>query len=181
MRTSRFFVVSAASATLICAVLVVAEAGQRNRISPHENVTGAVDGATITITYGRPSMRGRTIFGALVPYDRVWCPGADEATTLESSRPLQIGTLRVPPGPHTIWMLPTAGAWTFIVSKEPSGFHTRYNERADLGRVPLSKRTLDAAVEQLTFTIEQKAGGSGGTIAMRWERTYVSVPFAVVE
>jgi hypothetical protein len=174
------FAAAAASTALICAALTVAEAGQRNRISPHENVSGTVDGATITITYGRPSMRGRTIFGALVPYDRVWCPGADEATTLDSSRPLQIGTLRVPPGPHTIWMLPTAAAWTLVVSKEPSGFHTRYNECADLGRVPLSKRSLDEAVEQLTFAIDPKAGGSGGTIAMRWERTEVSTPFTIV-
>jgi hypothetical protein len=176
LRTSRII---ATSAALLCAALIVAEAGQRNRISPHENVSGTVDGATITITYGRPSMRSRPIFGALVPYDRVWCPGADEATTLDSNRPLQIGTLRVPPGPHTIWMFPTADAWTLVVSKEPSGFHTRDNERADLGRVPLSKRSLDQPVEQLTFAIDPKAGGSGGTISMRWERTEVSAPFAV--
>src|SRR5206468_275002 len=52
------------------------------RISPHEHTSAVVHGARITVTYGRPSMRGRKIFGALVPYGRVWCPGADEATTL---------------------------------------------------------------------------------------------------
>lgn len=153
-------------------------AGQEKRISPHESVTGTVDGARLTITYGRPSMRGRAIFGALVPYDRVWCPGADEATTLEGTTPMRFGSIVVPPGPHTIWMLPTSGAWSLVISKEPSGFHTRYNPRADLGRVAMGKRSLDAPVEQLTFSIDNNPAG-GGVIVMSWEKTAVSAPFVV--
>jgi hypothetical protein len=155
-------------------------ASQQNRVSPHENVSGAVDGANLTVTYGRPSTRGRTIFGALVPYGRVWCPGADEATTLDSSKPVRFGSLAVPAGPHTIWMLPTADTWTLVISKEPSGFHTRYNARADLGRVALNKRLLDAPVEQLTFSIESNPTGPGGVITMRWEKTGVSAAFVVI-
>lgn len=160
----------------------LAPARQRGlRVSPHESVNATIDGAEIVITYGRPSMRGRTIFGALVPYGRVWCPGADEATTLDSTRTLQLGALTVPPGPHTIWMLPTAEAWTLVVSKEPSGFHTRYNESADLGRVALRKRVLPATIEQLTFTIEKNPPAAGGAIKMTWETTEVSVSFTVVQ
>src|SRR5689334_23432797 len=143
------------------------------RVSPHESVTGRIDSATVTITYGRPSTRGRTIFGTLVPYDRVWCPGADEATTIESTQPLRIGTVQVPTGPHTIWMLPTREAWTLIISKQRSGFHTYYPVDQDLGRVTLKKRELDAPVEQLTFAVTPAAGG-GGELAMSWERTEVS-------
>ena len=160
-------------------------AGQRGaRVSPHESVSASIDGADLTITYGRPSMRGRTIFGALVPYERVWCPGADEATTLDSTRALQIGTLAVPPGPHTIWMLPTASVWTLVVSKEPSGFHTRYNGAADLGRVALRKQALTeppSGVETLTFAIEKNPSGAGGVIKMTWETTEVSALFTVVQ
>ena len=162
----------------LAALLFAFAPGQQTRASPHESVRGRIGDAALTITYGRPSMRGRTVFGALVPYDRVWCPGADEATTLESDRPLQLGDLRVPPGPHTIWVLPTSGAWTLIISKEPSGFHTRYNASADLGRVPMTKEPLQAAVEQLTFAIDD-AGGRAGRIAMTWETTKVSVPVRV--
>jgi hypothetical protein len=151
---------------------------QRARVSPHESVSGSVDGATITIVYGRPSMRGRTIFGMVVPYDRIWCPGADEATTLESTLPLRIGNLQVPTGPHTIWMLPTREAWTLIISKQRSGFHTYYPADQDLGRVTLKKRDLEAPVEQLTFTVTPAADGNG-ELAMGWERTEVSVPFSV--
>jgi hypothetical protein len=167
---------------MVMLVLGVVLTGQRGpRVSPHESVKATIDGVDITITYGRPSMRGRTIFGALVPYGRVWCPGADEATTLDSARDLRFGALTVPAGPHTIWMLPTADAWTLVVSKEPSGFHTRYNESADLGRLELRKRTLPAAIEQLTFAIEKHPSAPGGVIKMMWETTEVSASFTVVE
>jgi hypothetical protein len=153
-------------------VLSVPGAAQ-SRISPHEQTSGVIDGARITVTYGRPSMRGRTIFGALVPFDRVWCPGADEATVLDSDKPIKLDTLQVPAGPHTIWILPTANQWTLIVSKEPSGFHTQYHPEADLGRVTLRKDSINPPVEKLTFAISPNRSGPGGSLAMQWERTHV--------
>ena len=153
--------------------------GGRSRLSPHESVEGDVDGAHITVVYGRPSMRGRKIFGSLVPYNQVWCPGADEATTFESTRDVMFGSLAVPAGPHTIWIRPTRDAWTLIVSREPSGFHTFHNTSADLGEVELQQRALPSAVEQLTFAIEQAS--RGGTLSMAWETTEVSAPFRVVQ
>jgi Protein of unknown function (DUF2911) len=168
------------SACLVFAIALAARIeAQRPRASPHESVTGTIDGATLTVTYGRPYMRGRTIFGGLVPYGRVWCPGADEATVLDSTKPLRIVSLDVPAGPHTIWMLPTADQWTLVVSKEPSGFHTRYNESADLGRIDLRKRALPAPVEQLTFAIDKNPDAPGGVLKMMWETTEVSAPFLV--
>ena len=174
---------------LVAAVAIVAAsvafvAGARasaQRASPHESVSESVGRATISVTYGRPYMRGRAIFGALVPYGRVWCPGDDEATVLQSDRDLQFGTLTVPAGPHTIWMLPTEDAWTLIVSKQPSGFHTRYPATSDLGRIDLQKHTLPSPIEQLTFVIRETAGGAGGTLTMRWATTEVSAPFTVVQ
>ena len=160
---------------------VVHASQARPPASPHESVTGTVDGSEITITYGRPSMRGRTIFGRLVPWDRVWCPGADAATTLNSAKPLRVGQLDVPPGPHTIWMLPTPTAWTLMISREPSGFHTNYNPSADLGSVDLIKTAVSMPVEQLTFSIVKSPTGAGGSIAMTWETTEVSAPFTVVQ
>ena len=173
-------VVAAGAASLI-GLGVRGTPAVQGRISPHESTSADVAGAHLRIVYGRPSMRGRRIFGALVPFGRVWCPGADEATTIETSRPIRLGgTLDVPTGPHTVWMLPQPSRWTFIVSQEPEGFHTRYSPSLDLGRVPLRLRTLDAPVEQLTFTIARKPAG-GGTIAMKWEKTEVSVDFTVAK
>jgi hypothetical protein len=162
----------------LLAASTIAAPWQRPRISPHESVSAMVHGARIEIVYGRPSMRGRTIFGGLVPYGRVWCPGADEATTFASTRELRIGSVRVPAGPHTIWILPTPDRWTLIISHEPSGFHTQYHPDADLGRIELLKRELPVPVERLTFSIAENP--AGGTIAMAWERMEVSFAFQVV-
>src|ERR1700681_2615563 len=160
--------------TLVLGTLAVVHARQGRRASPHESISGTIDGTDITITYGRPSMRGRMIFGRLVAWDRVWCPGADEATTLESQRELRLDQLTVPAGPHTIWVLPARDAWSLIVSREPSGFHTNYNPSADLGSVAMIKRTLPAPGAQLTFAIVKNATGPGGMITMTWETTEVS-------
>src|SRR5262245_35406257 len=180
MRTTKLVLFGVLIVGALGVTLGVVHARQGRRVSPHESVSASVDGSDLTITYGRPSMRGRVIFGRLVPYGRVWCPGADEATTLDSTRPLRLGgELDVPAGPHTIWIRPTADAWTLIVSKEPSGFHTNYNAPADLGHLELTKKMLDAPVERLTFTVGKNPAGTGGIIAMQWETTEVSVPFTV--
>ena len=180
MRNVRIATLAAVGILIIVAAVVVVETRQaRQRASPHESVSATVDGSEMTIVYGRPYMRGRMIFGRLIPWDRVWCPGADEATTLDSTRPLRLGDLMVPAGPHTIWILPTPNAWTLVVSKESSGFHTNYNSSADLGRIEMLKRSVTDPVEQLTFAIAKNATGSGGAIAMTWETTEVSVPFTV--
>ncbi len=166
------------TAIALCATVVPRTNGQ-SRISPHEQTSGMIDGARITVTYGRPSMRGRTIFGALVPFDRVWCPGADEATVLDSDKPIQLETLKVPAGPHTIWVLPTANQWTLVASKESSGFHTQYHPEADLGRVTLRKSAIKPPVEQLTFEIAPNRSGPGGSLSMRWETTSVSTSLTI--
>jgi len=182
LRTSTLVARLAIAAAVACGASVAGQQPQpQNRVSPHETVSATIGDAEITITYGRPYRRGRAVFGALVPYDRVWCPGADEATTLDSTRPLLVGDLKVPPGPHTIWMVPAAERWTLVVSKEPSGFHTRYNASADLGRVPLDKRMLANAVEQLTFAIDRDRTSPTGAIRMMWEQTEVWFTTRVVE
>ena len=150
----------------------------RPRISPHESTSETVGGAKLTIVYGRPSMRGRTIYGSLIPYGVVWCPGADEATTLESTRPIRMGDFTIPRGPHTIWVIPTRDRWTLIVSEEESGFHTRYPYGSDLGRVEFTKRDLAQPIERLTFEIRPGPSNTG-TIAMLWEKTEASVAFTV--
>ena len=174
------------AAVITCLLLfglagTTATAAQRPRISPHERVSAVVESAAIAIDYGRPSMRGRAIMGRLVPYGDVWCPGADEATQLTTSKALRIGNLSLKPGSYTLWMLPAANDWTLVVSSAVDVFHTQYSSRYDLGRVAMARARIDEPVEQLTFSIEGNAPGAGGTIVMTWETTRVSVPFSVVQ
>jgi len=179
MRSVKLAVIGGLVLIVASALAVALHARQAGRASPHESVSETIDGSRITITYGRPYMRGRAIFGRLVPYGRVWCPGADEATTFDSARDVQMGDLKVPAGPHTIWVLPTADKWTLFVSKEPSGFHTNYNPSANLGSVEMTKRSIEGPIEQLTFAIVKNPSGPGGLVTMTWEATEVSVPFTV--
>jgi DUF2911 family protein len=150
----------------------------RSRLSPHETVTSVVEGAKITITYGRPSMRGRKIFGSLVPYGRVWMPGADEATIFQTSAPLQFGDFKLPAGSYSLYTLPSENRWTLIINKMTGQFHTYYPEQDDLAKIPMTIERLSAPVEQLTISALARSQG-GGALRLEWETTRLSAPFAV--
>ena len=124
-------------------------------------------------------MRGRKIFGNLVPFDRVWCPGADECTRLSTNRDLQFAGLKLKAGDYSLWMLPTETAWTLTFNSDGHAFHTRRDPRLDVGQIALQKQTLPAPVEQLTFAIGQDPAGPGGVLAMSWETTRVFAKFSV--
>src|SRR5688572_8772837 len=95
---------SVAIAAAVAISLSAAAAAQpKDRRSPHETVKGAIDGAQITIEYGRPYMKGRQVEGGLIPYDRVWRTGADEATTLTTDKAVKIGNVSVPAGKYTLY------------------------------------------------------------------------------
>jgi len=128
-----------------------------------------VDGVRLAVEYGRPSKRGRAIWGALVPFDRWWMPGADEASTLTTSAPLRLGNLLVPAGDYTIYTVPADNGFTLIVNRQTWQFHTVYDPGRDLGRVPMTRTMLAGEpVEQLTYAITPRAGG-GGTFAVIWD------------
>jgi hypothetical protein len=172
----------AAAFLFLAAVIVLGcRAGaQSRRASPHERTPAVtVDGSEMFIEYGRPYTRGRTIFGSLIRWDEVWCPGADEATYLSTGKSLRVGSLALPAGKYSLWIQPTEGVWTLIFNKDWDTFHTSYRSRSDLGKVPMQKETLTDNVEQLTFTIEPNTGAKGGRISMSWATTKASVPFTV--
>jgi hypothetical protein len=175
LRRTALFVAAIVAVITVSAIRTVTA----QRLSPHESVAATIDGANLSLSYGRPYMRGRAIFGSLVPYGRVWCPGADEATTLTTSRPLKIGDLALDAGSYTLWILPTANDWSLVVNRQTGIYHTDHSARFDIGSVPLAKRALDQPVEQLTFSIEPKPSTGGGSITMTWEATAVSADFTV--
>lgn len=172
---------SAAAIACVCAFGVVPRLhGQRpNPLSPHESSTVTVDGARITITYGRPSMRGRKIYGALVPYGRVWMPGADESTKFETSAPLQFGDFKLPAGAYTLYTLPAERNWTLIINKRTGQFHTVYPEAQDLAKLPMTVEHLAEPVERLTIEAVTRPAG-GGALQLDWENTRAFVLFVVI-
>ena len=162
-------------AGVMVGVAAFVPAQAQGRKSPHETVKATVDGAAITIEYGRPSMRGRKIFGELVPYGKVWRTGADEATTLTTDKDLTIGELAVPAGKYTLYTLPGEKDWKLIVNKQIGQWGTAYDEKQDLGRITLKKSASSSPVEQFTISIDRGASG-GGTLKLAWENTELTAP-----
>lgn len=146
----------------------------QERVSPHEKVTATIAGKKITIDYGRPSVKGRKIFGALVPFGEVWRTGADEATILTTEGDLMIGSLHVPAGSYSVFTLPTQKEWTLILNKQVKQWGAfKYDAKADFGRAPM-KVTHGGNTEKFTIEIEPK-GGSGAVLKMMWADTTASV------
>jgi hypothetical protein len=122
-------------------------------------------------------MKGRKIFGGLVPYGQVWRTGADEATTVATDKPLVLGNVTVPAGTYTLYTIPGEKEWTLIINKQTGQWGTQYSESQDLGRLPLKVSRLDSPAEQFTITVAPVAGG--GEIHFDWESTRATAPFTV--
>jgi hypothetical protein len=162
---------------------------QQKRVSPHETISSVIDGNRVTITYGRPYTKDpksgdmRTIWGKLVPYDKVWRTGADEATILITQKPITIGDADLPAGAYTLWTLPTENGAKLIINKQVGQWGVgpgSYDEKQDLARIDLKKDASDKSVDQFTMSVAKNPAG-GGLIKLAWENTEYSVPFVVVK
>jgi hypothetical protein len=165
-----------AAVAVPCAAQEVTEIHPGRGGSPHVRTVWTVDGVGITIEYGRPSVKGRKIFGGLEPFGKVWRTGADEATLFVIDRPLTFGTLKVPAGKYTLWTWLDEKQWKLIVNSQTGQWGTSYDEKQDLGRVDMKTERLPATVERLTISIED-APGPGGILRIEWEQTRASIAF----
>ncbi len=162
-------------------------AQQHSRLSPHDTVGTSIDGDRVTIVYGRPYTKDpksgemRKIWGGLVPYDKVWRTGADEATLLIIQKPIKAGDTTIPAGAYTLYTLPEEnGASKLIINKEIGQWGTDYDEKQDLARLDLKKGATEKPVDEFTIKVEKDPAG-GGVIKLAWENTEYSLPFTVVK
>lgn len=144
--------------------------------SPHVRTSWTVDGANITIEYGRPSLKGRPE-AQLMPPGQEWRTGADEATTLITDKALMIGPLHVPAGTYTLYTVPGPTEWQLVVSKKTGQWGVPYPKGEDFGRAPMTVTKAAAPVEQLTISIEDTP--QGGNLVIAWGTTKASASFMV--
>ena len=131
-------------------------------------------GKTIKTDYSSPRMKGRKIYGGLVPFGEVWRTGANEATTFVTSADVGVGGKTVPAGSYTIFTVPTADKWTLIINKTTGEWGIPYKyEGAELARVDMHVSKLPAPLEN--FTISYDKSPDGCTLRMDWETTRASV------
>ena len=149
-----------------CALALTLQAQQR--ASPPATVEASIEGHAFSISYSRPSAKGRDIWGALVPYGRVWRTGANEATTLVAEADLTIGGTHVPAGTYTLFSIPTADGGQLIINKQTGQWGTRYSEAQDFARVPMTRSANADPVEQFTIAVDEH-----GTLQLIWaDATY---------
>ena len=167
---------------VLIGALVYAQQDKSKRPSPPgtASVTFA-DGKTVTVDYSRPKINDpksgavRKIFGELVPYDKEWRTGANEATSFVTNADLMVGDLHVPAGKYTLYTIPGESEWTIIINKQTGQWGTQYDEKQDLGRTKVSSGKTASSVPQFTIALN-KSGDKKADMTLEWENTSVKVP-----
>lgn len=161
--------------TLFTFIVACASFAQGGRPSPAESATCDLgSGKTVKTDYSSPRMKGRKIFGELVPFGKVWRTGANEATTFVPSVDVEVGGKTVPAGKYTIFTVPEADKWTLIVNKKTGEWGIPYKYESDeLARIDMKVTKLSSPVED--FAISYEKSGNGCTMQIKWEQTEASV------
>lgn len=135
-----------------------------------------IGGTHLTIKYYAPAVRGRTIWGGLVPYGEVWVTGAHSATSLEFDKDVTINNTKVPAGKYAFFTIPGHKKWTLILNKNwEQHLADDYDAKDDIVRVGVTPETLTSVRERLKYSILDK-GNSEVSIDVSWEKVKVSLP-----
>jgi len=163
--------------TLFAVLFATAAFAQMGGGKPSPGASASCDlgaGKTIKTDYSSPRMKGRKIYGGLVPFGEVWRTGANEATTFVTSADVVVGGKTIPAGSYTLFTVPKADGWKLIVNKKTAEWGIPYKYESDeLARVDMKVSTLPSPVEN--FTIAYDRSGSGCKLRMDWETTRASV------
>lgn len=140
------------------------------RPSPAQTATGNIGKATVTVAYGSPSVKGRPIWGALVPYGQVWRAGANEATTFTTNQPLLVEGKTLPAGTYSLFIIPTEKQWTVIFNKTAKQWGAfKYDQQQDALRVTATPRKATIPQEQLAYQVTPQG------LVLRWENLELPV------
>ena len=168
------------SLILTFATFAAAQMDKSKRPSPPASAECKLpDGKTVKTDYSSPRMKGRKIYGGLVPFGQVWRAGANEATTLVTDTDLTVGGKDVPAGSYTIFAVPNPDSWTLIINKKTGEWGIPYKpeyEALELARVPMKVSSLPSPLED--FAISYEASGDTCTLQMDWDTTRASVELA---
>jgi|APTNR8051073442_1049403.scaffolds.fasta_scaffold02581_5 hypothetical protein len=145
-------------------------------ISTRDTVIATLGLQTVTINYWRPLARGRKIFGEIVPMNRFWRVGANNATEISFTQPVYFGDQKLEAGKYTLFAMPSDTQWLLMFNGKTGIWGTEYDASADVLRVPVKVESLPEHVEKLTLSVSPTADG-GGVLKMEWEKTRVFVDF----
>ncbi|QXV66598.1 DUF2911 domain-containing protein [Mucilaginibacter sp. 21P] len=159
------------TAMFVCAMLFATISFAQNKPmqSPRDSVSATINGSTITINYGSPSVKGRKVWGELVPYDKVWRTGANEATTFTTTKDITVEGKKLTAGTYALFAIPTASTWTIIFNKTAKQWGAfKYDESQDALRV-MVKPMPSAMNERLVYKMNKKG------FTLSWDKLSVPV------
>lgn len=147
------------------------------RPSPNAYVSQTVGVTEVTIRYSSPGVKGRKIWGELVPYGEVWRTGANENTTIKFSTPVKVEGHELPAGIYGLQTIPTEGDWTVIFSKDADEWGAfNYKQENDALRIQVKPESVANPLERMAFAFEDTTDTSS-KVVLRWEK--LRVPFTL--
>jgi hypothetical protein len=146
--------------------------------SPHVRSEWTIDGAHISIEYGRPFLKGRPE-SEMMPVGKEWRTGADVATIITTDKPLKFGAIGLAPGSYTINTVPGEKQWQLVLGKlsKPGQWGIPYQKELEIGRTPMTLGKTKTPVENVTISIDDTAAGA--TLRVEWGSVSVTAPFTV--
>ena len=165
--------------TVLCSSLAMAQL-QTPAPSPAASLTQVVGLTEVAIEYSRPAMRGRTIFGDLVPYGKVWRTGANARTKVTFSDDVKVGGTDLKAGTYAIFSIPQKDEWevVFYTEYQGGGAPAELDESKVAARVKAEIFPIEMDIQSFTITVDDITTNSA-VIGIMWEKTYVGVPFEV--
>ncbi len=149
------------------------------RPSPKSMVHKRIGLTDVTVNYGSPGVKGRTIFGGLVPYDKIWRAGANEATTIELSTDAKVGGKAIPAGIYSLFTIPTEGEWTVIINKVANQWGAyKYSKDEDVARFSVAQKESDHSHERMKFGFKNLTDNSANLV-LAWADLMVPIPIEV--
>lgn len=164
-----------ASVCMLMSAMVFAQGDKASRPSPPKTATGKVGEATVTINYSSPAVKGRKVFGELVPYGKVWRAGANEATIFETDKDLMIEGKKLPAGKYSLYAIPGESEWSFVFNSETGqwgikrGGDTSKDASKDVLTVTAKPGKSASMNERLVYDV------TGKGFVLRWDNTEVPV------
>ena len=149
----------------------MAVAQEKKPASPAATATGTINGSVITVNYSSPFVKGRTIWGELVPYSKVWRAGANAATTIETTKAIKVEGKDLAAGKYTFFVIPEKdGKATVIFNKEIKDLNPfNYDEKKDALRVTVKTKKSAKPFESLVYTVGKN------NITLSWENLEIPV------
>ncbi len=144
--------------------------------SPPDSATGKVGGATVTVNYNSPSIKGRTIGKEIAPYGQVWRAGANKATIITTDKEITVGGKKLPAGKYSLYALPTEGEWTFMLNSASGQWginhdgSTTMDSTKNMATVTSTPKKSSGMQERLVYQV------TGNGLLLKWGNWEVPVP-----